>query len=140
MAVLAAPPGFDAPTTREFFLPDVTGGDVSVLTKSSLLLVLAAIVVFVGFLLASRRQSIVPTKLQYAGESAYSWVRDSIARDIIGEHDFIKYVPLLVSIFFFVLVNNLYELNRSFSSPPSPARASPTHSPRSCGSSTTRSA
>lgn len=121
--VLAAAPGFDAPTTREFFLPDVTSGHLTILTKSSLLLVLAAIIVIVMFSATSRKAAVVPSKLQYFGESAYSWVRDSIARDIIGEHDFIKYVPLLVSIFFFVLVNNLYELT-PFLQFPSFARAS----------------
>jgi F-type H+-transporting ATPase subunit a len=110
VSVLAAPPGFDAPGPVEFKLPDILGGNQILLTKSSLLLVLAAIIVFVGFYATARKAAVVPSKLQYAGESAYSWVRDSVGRDVIGEKDFIKYVPLLVTIFFFVLVNNLYEL------------------------------
>jgi F-type H+-transporting ATPase subunit a len=108
--VLAANPGFDAPGPADFKLPDILGGNQILLTKSSLLLVLAAVLVFLGFYATSRRGALVPSKLQYAGESAYSWVRDGIGRDIIGERDFIKYVPLLVAIFFFVLINNLYEL------------------------------
>jgi F-type H+-transporting ATPase subunit a len=109
-SVLAAPPGFDAPTPAEFELPDILGGNQILLTKSSLLLVLAAIIVFGAFYATSRRAAVVPSKLQYAGESAYAWVREGIGRDIIGERDFVKYVPLLVSLFFFILVNNLYEL------------------------------
>jgi F-type H+-transporting ATPase subunit a len=101
----------------------VTGGHFTLFVKSSLLFVLAAILVVLFFAASSRRESLVPTRLQYIGESAYSWVRDSIGRDIIGEHDFIKYVPLLVSIFFFVLVNNLYELT-PFLQFPSFARSS----------------
>jgi F-type H+-transporting ATPase subunit a len=109
-SVLAAPPGYDAPGPVDFKLPDILGGNQILLTKSSLLLVLAAIIVFVAFYVTSRKAQVVPSKLQYAGESAYSWVRDSVGRDIIGEKDFLRWVPLLVSIFFFVLVNNLYEL------------------------------
>ncbi|MDQ1055548.1 F-type H+-transporting ATPase subunit a [Arthrobacter sp. SORGH_AS 212] len=47
-------------------------------------------------------------KLQFAGEAAYGFVRNGIAKDIIGGRDFIKYVPLLFSLFFFILVNNIY--------------------------------
>ncbi|MCU1657829.1 MAG: synthase subunit a [Pseudonocardiales bacterium] len=103
-----ANPGFVPPGPADFQLPDIFNGNQVLLTKSSLLLVLAAVLVFVGFYATSRRGAVVPGKLQYAGEAAYSWVRDSIGRDIIGERDFIKYVPLLVSLFFFVLVNNLF--------------------------------
>lgn len=102
--------GFDAPGPVEFFLPDVFGGNQVLLTKSSLLLLLAAVIVFVLFVVASGKRALVPSKLQYAGESAYSFVRDGIAKDIIGGKDFITYVPLLVTIFFFVLINNLYGL------------------------------
>ncbi|AIY19851.2 F0F1 ATP synthase subunit A [Pimelobacter simplex] len=71
-------------------------------------LVLAAILVFAFFYLALRRGALVPGKLQFAGESAYGMVRNSIGRDIIGSHDFAKFVPYLVTVFFFLLVNNLF--------------------------------
>jgi F-type H+-transporting ATPase subunit a len=35
-------------------------------------------------------------------------VRNSIARDIIGGHDFARYVPYLVTLFFFILTNNVF--------------------------------
>ncbi len=108
--LLAANPGFNAPSPVEFEFPDIFGGNEVLLTKSSLLLVLAAILVFGFFYASSRRRAVVPSRLQFAGESAYSWVRDSIGRDIIGEREFLRWVPLLFTIFFFVLVNNLYEL------------------------------
>ena len=44
--------------------------------------------------------------MQFAGEQAYGFVRNSLGRDIIGGHDFIKYVPYLFALFFFILVNN----------------------------------
>jgi F-type H+-transporting ATPase subunit a len=50
----------------------------------------------------------VPGKLQFAGEQAYGFVRNSIARDIIGSHDFMRFVPYLVALFFFILLNNFF--------------------------------
>ena len=96
---------FEAPGPGIFDLPGIAGTAV---TKPMVQLVLAAILVF-GFLyLASRRRAMVPGKLQFAGEGAYGFVRNSVARDIIGGHDFQKFVPYLVAIFFFILVNNLF--------------------------------
>ncbi|KAA1421996.1 F0F1 ATP synthase subunit A [Nocardioides humilatus] len=71
-------------------------------------LVLAAILVFGFLFVAARRRALVPGKLQFAGEGAYGFVRNSVARDIIGGHDFQKFVPYLVTVFFFILVNNLF--------------------------------
>jgi F-type H+-transporting ATPase subunit a len=77
-------------------------------TKPMVQLILGALVVFVFFYAAFRRPSLVPGRMQFAGESAYGMVRNSIGRDIIGSHDFIKFVPYLVTIFFFILINNAF--------------------------------
>ena len=95
---------FNAPGPSNFDLPGLFG-DV---TKPMVQLVLAAIVVFAFFYLAIRRGTLVPGRLQYAGESAYNMVRNSVARDVIGGHDFRPFVPYLVTLFFFILVNNLF--------------------------------
>ena len=58
--------------------------------------------------MTSRKEEVVPSKAQYLGEQAYEFVRNGVARDIIGEHDFMRYVPLLVSLFFFLILNNLF--------------------------------
>ena len=50
----------------------------------------------------------VPGRLQFAGEEAYGFVRNSMGRDIIGSADFLRFVPYLVTVFFFILVNNLF--------------------------------
>ncbi len=105
---------FEPPGPIDFFLPDFfTGtkwnesGYQAVLTKPAALLVLGAILAF-GFLwFTSRRAQLVPGKRQFLGETAYNLVRDSIGRDVIGA-DFLRWVPLLVSLFFFVIINNLF--------------------------------
>jgi F-type H+-transporting ATPase subunit a len=109
-AHLAAKPGFVAPGPNDFNLRDIFNGNQVLLTKASLLLVLSAIICFAVFRASIRKAQVVPSKLQFAGEQAYSFVRDGIARDIIGERDFQKYVPLLVTMFYFVLINNLFGL------------------------------
>jgi len=99
--------GFTPPGPADFELPAVFG-DSLLFTKPALLLVLAAVMVFGFFLVTSRKMAMVPSKAQYAGEQAYSFVRNGIARDIIGSHDFMKFVPLLVALFFFILLNNVF--------------------------------
>lgn len=76
------------------------------LTKPMIQIVVAAVLVFVVFYVASRKRAMVPGKLQYVGEQGYGFVRNSIGRDIIGSHDFQRFVPYLFSLFFFVLINN----------------------------------
>jgi F-type H+-transporting ATPase subunit a len=100
--------GFVPPGPGNFDLPgffDVSGSPV---TKPMFQLVLAAVIVFAFFYLASRRAALVPGRLQFVGESAYGMVRNSIGRDVIGSHDFMRFVPYLFTLFFFILVNNLF--------------------------------
>jgi len=106
--------GFHAPGPADFFLPDFTGtswnahGYQVLLTKASGLLLLGAVVAYLFLAATSRRGAVVPTRSQYLGEQAYNFVRNGIAQDIIGGKEYRRYVPLLVSLFFFVMVNNLF--------------------------------
>lgn len=110
MVGIAAGNGFQAPGPADFEFPDIFNGNQVLLAKSSLLLVLGAIVVAAFFLITTRRLRIVPSKPQYFSEEAYSFVRNGIAQDIIGGRDYMRFVPLLTTMFFFILVNNLFGL------------------------------
>ncbi|WP_020575217.1 F0F1 ATP synthase subunit A [Actinopolymorpha alba] len=95
---------FVPPGPASFDLPPVIAG----VTKPMMLVLLSAIII-VGFLmLTSRRAAVVPGRWQYAGEMAYGFVRNGIARDVIGGTEYLKFVPFFVAMFFFVLVNNLF--------------------------------
>lgn len=98
---------YTPPGPNDFEFPALVGNS-QLLTKSSFLLVLAAVVVLAYFLITTRKLQLVPTKGQFVLESSYNFVRDSIGRDIIGTRDFLRWVPLLVSLFFFILVNNIF--------------------------------
>lgn len=100
---------FVPPGPADFQLPPIFGHSV-LFTKPYFLLVIAGIVVVWFFVSSSRNARVVPGRLQFAGEQAYGFVRNSIARDIIGSQDFMRFVPYLVALFFFLLVNNYFAL------------------------------
>ena len=106
--VVAANPGYNAPSPNDFEFPDIFNGNRLPLTKPDLLLILAAIVVFVFFYLASRRRALVPSRGQFFGEQLYSFARNGIAQDSIGAREYARFVPLILTIFSFILVNNLF--------------------------------
>jgi F-type H+-transporting ATPase subunit a len=101
---------FHAPGPGSFELPPVFSiGNLDV-TKPMLLLALSVPLIVGFFWAASKRQSVVPGKLQFVGEYVYGFVRNGVARDSIGSHDFLKFVPFLFALFTFVLVNNYFSL------------------------------
>ena len=75
-----------------------------------ILTLLAAVIVVALFYFAFRHKALVPNKLQAFGEAAMGFVRDEIAIGIIGPEHGLKYFPYLASIFFFILVGNLFEI------------------------------
>ncbi|MGH3330258.1 MAG: F0F1 ATP synthase subunit A [Nocardioidaceae bacterium] len=116
-AVTPSAEEFTPPGPGDFNLPPIgPHGDFEFLgqtmylgvTKPMLQLVLAAGLIFWFLYAASKQRAMVPGKMQYAGEGAYGFVRNSIGRDIIGSHDFMRFVPYLFTLFFFILLNNFF--------------------------------
>jgi F-type H+-transporting ATPase subunit a len=103
--------GFEAPGAQSFehaaepIFPGVPGLDW--LDKYMLQAIVSLVVILGFWMVMSRKNAMVPSKGQFIGETAYNFVRNGIARDMIG-HDFRKYLPLLIALFSFVLVNNLW--------------------------------
>lgn len=98
--------GFSPPGPADFNLPPV----IWEIDKPMILVTLSVILVGGFFYLASRNATVVPGRLQFAGEAAYGLVRNSIARENIGSEHFLKYVPYLLALFYFILVNNYFGL------------------------------
>jgi F-type H+-transporting ATPase subunit a len=105
LALVAAEP-FEPPGTVDFDLPPIVAG----ITKPMVLAVLAVVIVVGFFLIATRKPKLVPGRLQFAAEGIYNIGRNNIARDQIGAADFKRFIPLIVSLFAFILVNNLFGL------------------------------
>ena len=99
--------GYESPTTQEFYQPLIGDGPFAV-TRASIVILLS--VALIGWFLVrqTRRAAIVPSRGQWVTESVYGLVRNGLARDIIGSHDFMRFVPMLFSMFMLILVNNLF--------------------------------
>ncbi len=99
--------GYQAPGVSSFDVPPLFDGAPEWLNKYLFMAVLSVILIAVLWLIASRKNKMVPGRGQFIGEAFYMFIRNSLARDMIG-HDFRRYVPLLIALFSFVLVNNLF--------------------------------
>jgi F-type H+-transporting ATPase subunit a len=99
--------GFETPGPADFWQPLIGNGAYAV-TRPAVVLVLSVGLIVWFFLSVSRRLALVPGKSQFAAESVYGLVRNGLARDIIGSHDFLKFVPMLFTMFLMILVNNLF--------------------------------
>jgi F-type H+-transporting ATPase subunit a len=97
---------FTPPGPGDFDLPPIFSG-VEWFTKPVLVAALSVVVILWFFWGASRKAEVVPSKLQFAGELGYNFVRNSIARDAIGSAEYMKFVPYLTGLFFFILLNNV---------------------------------
>lgn len=100
--------GFTPPGVKDFNLPPIVDS-LPYLTKVNLLVFLAVIVISAFFIHSSRKAAIVPGKSQFAGELVYGFIRNGIAKDILGP-EFMRFVPYLFSLFTFVLVNNVFAI------------------------------
>ncbi len=115
--MILAGPGYQPPSVHDLYLPALFDGLPWVVKPA--ILVVASVVIIVGFLhMATRQRAMVPGRVQFAGELVYNFVRNSIARDVLGAHDFMKFVPLLFALFTFILVNNLFGVIPFISFPP----------------------
>ena len=97
---------FEPPGVHSFDYPPIIPG-VEWFDKFIFQAILAVIVILAFWLIMARKQAMVPSKGQFIGETAYFFIRNTIARDMIG-HDYRKYLPLIIALFSFVLVNNLW--------------------------------
>jgi len=112
--------GFTPPGPSDFEPPPfftVAGLEVD---KIIVILALATLLVGAFFYLAARRAessgTLVPDKLQFAGETAYGFVRNSIGLETIGKQG-LRFVPFLATLFFFIAVNNLFGIIPPFQLP-----------------------
>jgi F-type H+-transporting ATPase subunit a len=101
--------GFQAPSIYDFYFnPSFKIGSFGV-TKPIMLMVLSAAIVLVVFWLAFRKPKLVPRGIQNLGELGILFVRDQILRPQTGSKGD-RYLPFLVSLFFFIWLMNLWEL------------------------------
>lgn len=79
------------------------------LTNYGLFLLVALVLCFVFFFVASRKMKLVPSGVGNLAETGVEFVRNSIVLDVMGPEG-LKYLPFIVTVFFAVLFNNLVGL------------------------------
>lgn len=77
--------------------------------------VLASVVILFWLLLsvarsAKQNKGKAPTGVQNLFEPIILFIRDEVAKPAIGEHKYEKFMPFLLSLFFFILINNFMGL------------------------------
>jgi F-type H+-transporting ATPase subunit a len=100
--------GFVAPGPNDFWQPLWGGDSQFALTRAMVVSLISVVLISWWLLRVTRRLTVVPGKAQFFTESVYGMVRNGLARDVIGSREFLKFTPLLFSIFVFILVNNLF--------------------------------
>ncbi|WP_211305278.1 F0F1 ATP synthase subunit A [Crossiella equi] len=100
---------YQPPTVEHAFFFDKIGDGFWITSvKAMTLLGIGAVIVIAFMLWTSRNAKVVPSKIQFMGESLYGFVRNNIAVDIMGKKDGLKWAPFLASLFIFILVLNLF--------------------------------
>jgi len=98
--------GFEAPGVSSFWHPLIGDGAFAI-TRTMFVAVLSVILIALVMTAVSRRLQLVPGRTQFAVEGVYNIARNQIGVDFIGEARLRPFLPLLVSLFLYILVNNL---------------------------------
>ncbi len=102
--------GFPAPGLHSFVFKPIFSIGGFHFNKPMLLALLSTVVVVGFFWAAFRKPKLVPGKLQMIGEAGYDFVRRGVVYETLGKKEGEKYVPLIVSLFFFVWIMNLWSI------------------------------
>jgi F-type H+-transporting ATPase subunit a len=92
---------------HKIFDINVAGFDIS-FTNSALYMVLSTISIIFFMLFATRKKSLLPSKLQVVAESIYNFINNMIEGTIGSEGK--KFFPLIFTIFTFILLSNMLGL------------------------------
>jgi F-type H+-transporting ATPase subunit a len=92
--------------------------------KIALINLIAVVATTLLFLLARRSKSLVPKGARNLAESAVAFIRDGIINETMGPEG-LRYLPFLVSLFFFILITNLFEVIPFFHMPGNARMAGP---------------
>ncbi|MGH9031644.1 MAG: F0F1 ATP synthase subunit A [Acidimicrobiia bacterium] len=79
------------------------------INKATLIYFAAVAITLAIFFIAGRRAQLVPQGVQNVAESSVDFVRDGIIMQTIGP-DGMRYLPFLLTMFFFILFINLFEI------------------------------
>lgn len=98
------------PISHLFEWPDFAFDGTPLAINKTVLLYLVALALTLGlFIIAGRRESLVPTGIQTVAESGIGFVENSVVRPTIGPAGE-RFLPLLTTMFFFIFFTNIFEV------------------------------
>jgi F-type H+-transporting ATPase subunit a len=110
-AVVLLPGCAEIDVNHLFFFDDFAlEGTPLAINRTALLMIVASALCLLFFWAGARGKRLVPKGIQNVAESAYLFVRNQIAIDVIGPKDGPKYANYLASLFFFIFFANLLEV------------------------------
>ena len=95
------------PSVEDFYLPSLFAG--TWVTKFTIMIWLATAILIVFFTVAYRNPKIVPSRGQWFAESVFGFVRDGVAKDLIGPESR-RFAPYLTTLFAFIAVCNVFSI------------------------------
>ena len=90
---------------KEIVNIEIFGYDASITNSSLFMLIVGAFIVFY-FMLAFKGKSLVPSRFQLSGELAYGMITDMLDQSVGAKGR--KFVPLIFTLFMFILTCNLF--------------------------------
>jgi F-type H+-transporting ATPase subunit a len=93
------------PTPAVFWQPLFEVGGITV-TRSMIVVLITVAAISWWLIATTRHAAVVPSKGQWLTEGVYNFVRNDMAKDMIGTKDFLRFVPLLFSMFVLILFSN----------------------------------
>ncbi|MGG7510526.1 F0F1 ATP synthase subunit A [Plantibacter sp. YIM 135249] len=99
---------FHGPSIDEFF-PDIIlfEGTPFAINRIIIIRFIAVLAILLFFWLSTRKMKLIPGRAQSLAEMALDFVRINIAEDLLGKKDGKRFLPILTTIFFMVIVMNL---------------------------------
>jgi F-type H+-transporting ATPase subunit a len=108
--------GYQAPSIYDFYFKPLFTIAGFPVTKPILIMALSVVIPLALFYAAFRRPKLVPRGVQNLGEMGVLAVRDQILRPQLGSKGD-RYLPFIVSLFFFIYFMNIFELIPVFQFP-----------------------
>ena len=108
---MTAPLGLEFPPISHLIRwPDILFEDTPyAVNKTTIIYMLAVVITLSIFFIASARAQLVPRGIQNIAESSVEFVREGIIMQTIGP-DGMRYLPFLLTMFFFIFFINLFEI------------------------------
>lgn len=104
------PPGIHSFNFADWFSGLSGTAFANTVTTLTVVTFATALLLIIFFMWAYSKPQIVPTKKQWMAESAYGFIRNTVAIDLMGKKDGVRFAPYLATLFVFILFMNFWAI------------------------------